>query len=69
MPLRSKQSLDIINLELSGQKLLFGKDNISFKTVNLPKVQRFDNICNNFRLKKIIKKTSLILKIIIISFK
>ena len=48
-----------IHYELIGQQSFFGKDNLSFKTVNLPKAQRLNNICHIFRLKKIVKKFSL----------
>ena len=31
---------------------MFGRDNLIFKTVNLPKKQTFQNLCNNFKIKK-----------------
>ena len=39
--------------ELSGQIPIFGFDNLTFKTINIPKKQNFDNICSKFKLKKI----------------
>ena len=66
MIIRRQSSLDIINCEKLGQLSLFGRDNISFKTVNLPKTQRYDNLCNKFRLKKIIKINFLQIPIIAI---
>ena len=36
-----------------GQYLMFGHDNLKFKTINLPQKQRFKNLCYNFGLKKI----------------
>ena len=50
--------------ELNGQKSFFGRDNLSFKTVNMSKKQRLDNICNDFKLKKLIKNIYLPLIII-----
>ena len=56
---KKKKLVNIINYEKNGQKAFFGRDNLSFKTINLPKKQRFVNICHTFNLKKIIKKNSL----------
>ena len=50
--------------ELNGQKSFFGRDNLSFKTVNMSKKQRLDNICKDFKLKKLIKNIYLPLIII-----
>lgn len=50
--------------ELNGQKSFFGRDNLSFKTVNMSKKQRLDNICKDFKLKKLIKNIYLPLTII-----
>ena len=66
MVIRRQSALDKINYEISGQLALFGRDNLSFKTVNLPKVQRYDNLCNKFRLKKIIKINFLLIPMITI---
>ena len=54
MVIRRQSSLDKINYEISGQLSLFGRDNLSFKTVNLPKAQKYVNLCRIFKLKKII---------------
>ena len=64
-----QSSLDKINYEISGQLSLFGRDNLSFKTVNLPKAQRYDNLCNKFRLKKLVSNLYLSLPAIIINNK
>ena len=32
---------------------MFGYDNVDFKTVNLPKKQKYLNLCSTFGLKKI----------------
>ena len=66
MVILRQSSLDKINYEILGQLSLFGWDNLSFKTVNLPKTQRYDNLCNKFRLKKIIKINFLPIHIIVI---
>ena len=66
MVIRRQSSLDKINYEISGQLSLFGRDNLSFKTVNLPNAQRYDNLCNKFKLKKIIKINFLQIPIIAI---
>ena len=39
--------------ETIGQGLLFGHDNLRFKTVNLPKKQRLTNLCKKFSIKQI----------------
>ena len=65
MVIRRKSSLDKINYELMGQQSFFGRDNLSFKTVNLPRSQRYDNLCNKFRLKILINNLHLALPIII----
>ena len=69
MVIRCQSSLDKINFEISGQLSLFGRDNLSFKTVNLPKAQRYDNLCNKFRLKKLVSNLHLSLSAIIINNK
>ena len=50
-------------------KFFFGRDNLFFKTVNLPKKQRFDNTCKDFKLKKIINNILLPLSILKINEK
>ena len=64
MVIRSKYSLNKIYYEINGQESMFGRDNLSFKTVNMSKKQRLDNICKIFNLKKIIKKDSKVYLII-----
>ena len=54
--IKTKNSINIIHIESNGQQSFFGRDNIFFKTINMPKKQRFQNICCNFKLKKHIKK-------------
>ena len=64
MPIRRKSSINKKYYESIGQRSLFGHDNVHFKTVNLPKKQRFINLCNKFSIKLIIQKKPILLKII-----
>tara|TARA_B110000263_G_scaffold146796_1_gene127338 strand:- start:827 stop:1027 length:201 start_codon:yes stop_codon:yes gene_type:complete len=64
--MKKKSSIDKYIYELNGQISMFGHDNLSFKTINMPKKQRFNNICINFKLKKLIKEINLFLPIIYI---
>ena len=51
MPIRRKSSIEKKYYETIGQGLLFGHDNLGFKTVNLPKKQRLTNLCKKFSIK------------------
>ena len=53
MPIRRKSRIEKKYYETIGQGLLFGHDNLCFKTVNLPNRQRLINICKKFSIKKI----------------
>ena len=53
MPIRRKSSIEKKHYETVGQGLLFGHDNLRFKTVNLPQRQRLINLCKKFNIKKI----------------
>ena len=64
MVIRRKSSIDKKNYELSGQLSLFGRDNLYLKTVNLPKAQKYVNLCRIFNLKKIIIHKDLFLPLI-----
>ena len=64
--MKKKSSIDRYIYELNGQISMFGHDNLSFKTINMPKKQRFNNICINFKLKKLINEINLFLPIIYI---
>ena len=55
MVIRRKSSIYKKLYELNGQASMFGHDNLHFKTVNLPKTQRFKDLCPKFNLKKINK--------------
>jgi len=64
MPIRRKSSIYKKYYESIGQGLLFGHDNLNFKTINLPKKQRLTNICKKFSVKLIIKTNPNFLKVI-----
>ena len=64
MPIRRKSSIYKKYYESIGQGLLFGHDNLNFKTVNLPKKQNFTNLCKKFSVKIIIQPNSNFLKVI-----
>ena len=53
MVIRRKSSIYKKLYEINGQKMMFGHDNIHFKTINLPAKQRYKNLCSKFGLKKI----------------
>ena len=54
MPIKKKSSINKINYEASGQMAFFGRDNLAFKTVNLPKSLKYNCLCIKFKIKKII---------------
>ena len=67
MPIRRKSSINIKYYESIGQGLLFGHDNLNFKTVNLPKRKRLTNLCKKFSIKKIIKKNPVFFSVVRLS--
>ena len=68
MVIRRKSSIYKKLYEINGQTSMFGYDNLKFKTINLPKTQRFKNLCPKFKLKKIIiNKQSLKIPFVIIN--
>ena len=64
MPIRRKSSIYKKYYESIGQGLLFGHDNLNFKTVNLPKKQRLTNLCKKFSIKLIIQSNQNFLNVI-----
>ena len=66
MVIKRKSSIYKKLYEKNGQHTMFGYDNVHFKTVNLPKKQKFKNLCVNFGLKKLIKLQSVYLNTMII---
>ena len=67
MPIRRKSTIYKKYYESIGQGLLFGHDNLNFKTVNLPKKQRLTNLCKKFGIKLIIQTNQNLLNVITIS--
>ncbi len=67
MIIRRKSSIYKKLYELNGQTSMFGYDNLKFKTVNLPKTQKFKNICPKFNLKKIYRTKSIKIPFMIIN--
>ena len=67
MPIRKKSSINIKFYESIGQGMLFGHDNIHFKTINLSEKQRFKNLCKKFRLKQLVKNKSIVLDLTILN--
>ena len=67
MVIRSKSSINKKIYEINGQKTMFGYDNINFKTVNLPKKQKYKNLCSKFGLKKFNKIKAMYLNTLIIN--
>ncbi len=67
MPIKRKSSIEKKYNESIGQGLLFGHDNLNFKTVNLPKRQHLKNLCKKFRIKQIIKSNPVFVTIINVS--
>ena len=67
MPIRRKSSIEKKYYETIGQGLLFGHDNLRFKTVNLPKRQRLKNLCKQFNIKQIDQSNKVFFSVIRIS--
>ena len=53
MVIRRKSSIYKKLYEANGQQMMFGHDNLNFKTINLPSKQKYKNLCSKFGLKKI----------------
>ena len=64
MPIRRKSSIEKRYHETIGQGLLFGHDNLRFKTVNFPKRQRFINLCKQFNIKQINQSNRIFFRVI-----
>jgi len=67
MPIRRKSSIEKKYYETIGQGLLFGHDNLRFKTVNLPKRQRLRSLCKKFSIKQIDQSSRVFFKVISLS--
>ena len=64
MPIRRKSCIEKKYQETIGQGLLFGHDNLRFKTVNLPQRQRFINLCKKFNIKQINQSNQVFFRVI-----
>ena len=67
MPIRRKSSIEKKYYETVGQGLLFGHDNLRFKTVNLPQRQRFISLCKKFSIKQINQSNQTFIKVFSLS--
>ena len=67
MPIRRKSSIEKKYYETIGQGLLFGHDNLRFKTVNLPQRQRFISLCKKFSIKQINQSNQTFIKVFSLS--
>ena len=67
MPIRIKSSIEKKYYEAIGQGLLFGHDNLRFKTVNLPQRQRFISLCKKFSIKQINQSNQTFIKVFSLS--
>jgi hypothetical protein len=67
MPIRRKSSIEKKYYEAVGQGLLFGHDNLRFKTVNLPQRQRFISLCKKFSIKQINQSNQTFIKVFSLS--
>ena len=67
MPIRKKSSIEKKYYETIGQGLLFGHDNLRFKTVNLPQRQRLRSLCKKFSIKQIDQSNSVFFRLIRLS--
>jgi len=59
MPITTKDAILKRLYEANGQQQMFGYDNLQFKTVNHPTPHKFVNLCNKFKLKKLITDKAL----------
>ena len=50
--MNNKKSTKKYIYEINGQLSMFGRDNLEFKTINMPKKQKFENLCVKFNIKK-----------------
>ena len=67
MVIRRKSSIHKKYHESIGQGILFGYDNLHFKTINLQKKQRLTNLCKKFSIKLIIQTNQISLQVIKLS--
>lgn len=54
MPITKKDTILKQYYEDNGQQTMFGYDNLQFKTVNHPRKHKLVNLCNEFKIKKLV---------------
>jgi len=54
MPITRKDTILKLFYEANGQQTMFGYDNLQFKTVNHPRKHKLVDLCNEFKIKKLI---------------
>ena len=54
MPITTKDAVLKRLYEENGQQQMFGYDNLQFKTVNHPRKHKLVDLCNEFKIKKLI---------------
>jgi len=54
MPITRKDTILKLFYEANGQQTMFGYDNLQFKTVNHPRKHKLVNLCNEFKIKKLV---------------
>lgn len=59
MPITNKDSILKQYYEANGQQEMFGRDNLQFKTVNHPRKHKLVDLCNEFKIKKLIVRQPL----------
>jgi len=64
---KSSLALGKIFYKLIGQQSFFGGGNLYFTTVYLPCLQQYDNLCNKFRLKTLVRNFHPFLPAIIVN--
>ncbi len=62
MPITTKDAILKRLYEENGQQQMFGYDNLQFKTVNHPRKHKLINLCNKFKIKKLITDKALHLR-------
>ena len=59
MQITGKDTILKLFYEANGQQTMFGYDNLQFKTVNHPRKHKLVDLCNKFKIKKLITDKAL----------
>jgi len=59
MQITGKDTILKLFYETNGQQTMFGYDNLQFKTVNHPRKHKLVDLCNKFKIKKLITDKAL----------